>query len=167
MANNVVFQDFSWDVKAELNETSIAWLEEVTSEIESHAKRNCSTGESYSSQLKAAYKHSVDAENGIGEIYNDLEQAFWEEFGTGSYADTKKNGGKKGREGWWVWKDNYKGDGGPILTEQEAKAKAAASDGTVHATNGKKPNYTLEKAYLAKKKWGEQRLEEKLAERMK
>lgn len=166
MANNVVFQDFSWDVKAELNETTIAWLHTWASEIESHAKRNCSTEESYSPQLRASYAHTVDETKGEAQIGTPLEQGFWEEFGTGAYADTSKNGGKKGREGWWVWKENYKGNGGPILTEQEAKAKAAASDGTVHATNGKKPNYTLEKAFIANKEKAKADLEEQLGVRL-
>lgn len=149
MANKVVFQDYSIDVKTELDDTTIAWLYTWAAEIESHAKRNCSRGESYSSQLRGSYSYDVDDKKGEAKIGSPLEQAFWEEFGTGSHADTQKNGGKKGREGWWVYKDGYKGKGGKKLTEKEAKAIEADSDGTVHATNGKKPHYTVEKAFKA------------------
>ena len=72
MALNVEFQDFSMEVKAELNETTIAWLHTWAEEIESHAKRNCSTGEDYSSQLRGSYKHGVNETKGIAEIYSEL-----------------------------------------------------------------------------------------------
>lgn len=166
MANKVEFQDFSMEVKAELNDATIAWLYEWASEIEAHAKRNCSRGESYSNQLRGAYNHSVNEAKGEAKIGNTMEQAFWEEFGTGEHADTTKNGGKKGRQGWWVYKDGYTGKGGAVLTEAEAKAIAASSDGSVHATNGRKPNYTLEKAYTANREKAKKDLERILGERL-
>lgn len=166
MALNMEFQDFSLEVKAALDDTTIAWLYTWAAEIEAHAKRNCSTGEDYSTQLRAAYSNNVNETKGEAKIGNTMEQAFWEEFGTGEHADTSKNGGKKGRQGWWVYKDGYTGKGGPVLTEAEAKAKAAASDGSVHATNGREPNYTLEKAYLANKEKAKRDLENKLGENL-
>ena len=157
----VVFKDFSFEVKAALNEKSIAWLYETANEITSQAKRNCSTGEEYSEQLKGSYSNSVNEAKGEAQIGSPLEQAFWEEFGTGSYADMSKNGGKPGRQGWWVYKDGYKGKGGKILTERQAKAMAAG-DPTVHATNGREPNYTLEKAFKTVKPKAIAQLEKKL-----
>lgn len=143
----VEFQDFSFEVKAALNDKTIAWLRDTANEITSQAQRNCSTGESYSAQLKGSYSNNVNESKGEAQIGSPLEQAFWEEFGTGSHADTSKNGGRPGRKGWWVYKDGYTGKGGRILTERQAKAMAAASDGSVHATNGREPNYTLETAF--------------------
>ena len=160
----VQFQDFSLKVKAAINETSIAWLEEVAKEVTSHAQKHCSLGESYSDDLRKSYTNKVYGAQGKAEVYSTLEQAFWEEFGTGEHADTKKNGGKQGRKGWWVYKDDYQGKGGAILSEAEAKAIAASSDGSVHATNGREPHYTLEKAYLARKAWAVRRLKEKMGE---
>lgn len=142
----VEFQDFSFEVKAALNDKTIAWLHETAEEIASQAKRNCSTGEEYSSQLRGSYRAEVNEGAGEARIGSPLEQAYWEEFGTGSYADTSKNGGKPGRKGWWVYKDGYTGKGGKILTESKAKA-IAAGDPTVHATNGRRPSYTLENAF--------------------
>lgn len=142
----VKFQDFSFEVKTAINDTTIAWLYETANEITSQAARNCSTGESYSSQLRGSYANLVNESKGEAQIGSPMEEAFWEEFGTGEYADTSKNGGRKGRQGWWVYKDGYKGKGGKVLTERQAKAMAAG-DPTVHATNGREPNYTLERAF--------------------
>lgn len=140
----VKFEDYSLEVKAEINDTTIAWLHEWASEIESHAKRNCQMDDN--GQLRGSYSNIVDEREGTGTVGTPLESGFWEEFGTGEHADTAKNGGKPGRKGWWVYKDGYRGKGGKVLTEDEAKAMAAA-DPTVHATNGREPSYTLENAF--------------------
>lgn len=119
---DVTFQDFALDVEAKLDETAIAWLHTWASEIESHAKRNCSRGESYSNQLRGSYRNVVDEKNGEATIGTPMEQGYWEEFGTGSYADTTKNGGREGRKGWWIYKEGYVGNGGKTYTEKQAKA---------------------------------------------
>lgn len=157
----VEFQDFSFEVKAALNDISIGWLYETANEITSQAKRNCSTGEEYSNQLRGSYSNNVDESKGQATIGSPLEQAFWEEFGTGAYADTSKNGGRPGRKGWWVYSDVVKGNGGKVRTEAQAKA-IAASDPTLHATNGREPNYTLEKAFTTVKPKAIAHLEEQL-----
>jgi hypothetical protein len=158
----VEFQDFSFEVKAEINDTTIAWLKEWANEIASHAKDNCTTTDD-NGQLRRSYRAAVDEDNGEAKIGSDLESAYWEEFGTGEHADTHKNGGIEGRKGWWVYKDDYKGNGGDVLTEAEAKA-IAAGDPTLHATNGREPNYTLEKAFNANRNRAEADLEKRLKE---
>jgi len=157
----VKFQDFSFEVKAAINDTTIAWLHEWANEITSHAKRNCTMDDN--GQLRGSYTNLVDESKGKATIGTPLESGFWEEFGTGEYADTNKNGGKEGRKGWWVYKDGYKGKGGKVLTEAEAKA-IAAEDPTVHATNGREPNYTLEKAFTVNRPKAEENLKTKLKE---
>ena len=159
----VKFEDRSIQVKAALNDVTIAWLHEWANEITSHAQRNCTTGESYSSQLRGSYSNRVDEKQGKATIGSPLEQAYWEEFGTGEHADTSKNGGKQGRKGWWVYSDKVKGNGGKTRTEAQAKA-IAASDPTLHATNGREPNYTLEKAFTANRAKAIADLERKLKE---
>ena len=47
-----------------------------------------------------------DDEEGEAKIGSGRESAFWEEFGTGEYADTNRNGGRQGRRGWWVYVKN-------------------------------------------------------------
>lgn len=157
----VKFEDFSFEVKTAINDTSIAWLHEWANEITSHAKRNCQMDDN--GQLRGSYANIVDEASGKSQIGSPLESAFWEEFGTGEYADTAKNGGKPGRKGWWVYKDGYRGNGGDVLTEAEAKA-IAAGDPTVHATNGRRPSYTLEKAFTINRPKAEDDLKKKLKE---
>lgn len=141
----VEFKDNSIVVKADLNNTTIAWLRDWANEIASHARDNCALDGDAGIQLRGSYRAEVDAGAGEAQIGTSLESGYWEEFGTGSYA---VNG--DGRKGWWVYKDGYQGNGGEQLTEEEAKA-IAASDPTIHATNGRPPHYTLETAFTVNK----------------
>lgn len=157
----VKYEDFSLKVKAAINDTTIAWLHEWASEINSHAARHCQMDDN--GQLRGSYAHVVDENKGRAAIGTPLESGFWEEFGTGEHADTSKNGGKPGRKGWWVYSDEVKGNGGKTRTEAQAKA-IAASDPKLHATNGREPNYTLEKAFTANRAKAEADLASKLKE---
>ena len=160
MAENVVFQDFSFEVKAKLNDTSKKWMLETGNEIASHAQRNCKTDyEEGGKQLKGTYKcqpGNTDAEVVVG---SPLEAAYWEEFGTGSHADTAKNGGKPGREGWWVYTPGNAGPPGyksnTYYDEMEAMMMAAYIQQELgkkaYISDGRDPNYTLEKAFKAVK----------------
>ena len=141
----VQFIDNSIEVKAELNQNTIGWLHTWANEIASTAKRECSLDGDEGVQLRKSYRAEVDEDAGEAQVGSDQESSYWEEYGTGEHAAHGD-----GRKGWWVYKDGYKGNGGKVLTEQEAKA-AAAGDPTVHATNGRPPNYTLEKAFTKNK----------------
>ena len=153
MAGSVTLIDNSIEVKTALNDTSIAWLYTWSNEIASQARRNCSMDGNVGVQLRGSYRSEVDASDGEAQIGSDMEAAYWEEFGTGSHADTAKNGGREGRKDWWV----YVKDQPPRETESthyktEAEAQAVAdsmrSEGfDAYATNGRDPNYTLEKAF--------------------
>ncbi len=157
MANGVTFKDFSFDVNAKLDTTSIAWLHTWASEIASQAQRNCQMDDDTGKQLKGSYSSIVNEGKGEAQIGSPLEAAYWEEFGTGTYADTSKNGGREGRKDWWV----YVKDQGPRAKESthynskaEAEAVAAsmrAQGFDAYATNGREPNYTLEKAFTKTK----------------
>lgn len=141
----VQFIDNSIEVKAELNEKTIGWLHTWANEIAATAKRECAMDGDEGVQLRKSYRAEVDEGAGEAQVGTHLESGYWEENGTGEHA---VNG--DGRKGWWVYKDGYKGNGGKVLTEQEAKA-AAAGDPTLHATNGRPPNYTLEKSFIKNK----------------
>lgn len=174
MANNVVFQDFHLEVEAELNETTIGWLEETGNEIASLAKRNCKMEDDPDKQLKGSYKSDLDEASGKVHIGTPLEAGFWEEFGTGEYADTTKNGGKPGRQGWWVYTPDDSGPEGykshTYYDEMEAMMMAAwiqaKYNKKAYISNGRRPAYTLENAYLATKNGALDALERKLKERM-
>ena len=141
----VELKDYSFEVKAELDETAIEWLHTWANEIASHAKDNVQLDGDEGVQLRKSYRADVDEAKGQAQIGTPLESGYWEEFGTGEYAVHGD-----GRKGWWVWKEGYEGNGGAMLTEEEAKA-IAASDPTIHATNGRPPAHTLENAFVVNK----------------
>lgn len=75
----VRFEDFSLQVKAAINDTTIAWLHEWANEINSHAARHCKMDDN--GQLRGSYAHIVDEDKGKAIIGTPLESGFWEEFG--------------------------------------------------------------------------------------
>lgn len=165
----VQFQNFSVQVIQGMEDIVSKWLEETANEIESQAKRNCQMTSEDNGRLKGSYSNFVDEDKMEAYIGTPLESGYWEEFGTGEYADTAKNGGKEGRAGWWVYvKDGPAGDGGESYnTEKQAMAVAASMrrDGLdAYHTNGRQPNYTLEKAFKRVENPATQRLEDMLKE---
>ena len=167
----VKLEDYSLKVKAAINDTTIAWLHEWAGEITSHAIRNCSTDQDYSNDLRQSYKNVIDEAQGKATIGSPMEQAFWEEFGTGEHADTGKNGGKPGRPGWWVYiagGSGYKGDTNHYATRKDAERAAAFLRNVkkldAMVTNGRDPNYTLENAFKANRNKAEADLERRLKE---
>ena len=173
MAGNVEFKDFSMEVLVELDETTIAFLYEAAAEVTSQAQRTCVMEDDAGKRLKGSYANVVDESKGTATVGTPLEEGYWEEFGTGEHADTGKNGGKLGRQGWWVY---VKGQGprAKVSTEYRSKEEAEAvaesmiADGLdAYATNGRDPHYTLEKSFQSKSGWAEDRLADMLKERMK
>lgn len=141
----VEFKDYSIEVKAALNDITKGWLHTWANEIASKARDNTQMDGEQGVQLRRSYRADVDEGAGSAKIGTPLESGYWEEYGTGEYAVHGD-----GRRGWWVYKDGYQGNGGKVLTEDEAKA-IAASDPSLHASNGRKPSYTLEKAFTETK----------------
>jgi len=93
----VKFTDNSAAVKGALNDAVIAYLYEASGELEAQVKRNTKVG---SGQLKNSWTYKVDESKGESTIGSPLENAIWEEFGTGEYA---LHG--DGRKGGWFYKD--------------------------------------------------------------
>ena len=126
MAANFEFKDFTVEVKGAIADLSIPALEEVCGELEAQVKRNTAVD---SGQTKGAWTHrvtgSMTAGEFRGEVGNPMENAIWEELGTGEYA---LNG--DGRKGGWAYKDE---------------------EGNWHFTHGKHPRRPLHKAYTTLK----------------
>ena len=118
----VKFEDNSIRVKAELNAKTLAWLYEAAGELEAQTRRNTRVD---TGQLKNSWNYTVDESTGEATIGSPLENAIWEEFGTGQYA---LHG--DGRKTAWTYKDR---------------------EGNWHKTTGKKPNRTLEKSFTSLK----------------
>lgn len=171
MANRVEFQDFSPEIKAALKNIGEKWLEEWSQEIVSHAKRHCSMPDDAGVQLRRSYRADVDADEGEATMGSDLESAYWEEYGTGEYADTSKNGGIDGRIPYWVYvrnspnRDLRSRELKPHYTKLEAEAIAASmrAEGIdAYATSGRPAQYTLEKAFAANRQSAIDDIESKL-----
>ena len=131
----VEFKDNSLKVKAALNEKTIAWLHEAAGEIESQSKRNTRVD---NGQLKNSWANTVDESNGTATVGSPLENAVWEEFGTGEYA---LHG--DGRKTAWTYKDRK---------------------GKWHRTSGKRPSRALNNAFASSKGKLKSRLEKMLKE---
>lgn len=95
---SVEFEDNSIKVIAAIDEASLNFLEEVGALIESQAKRNTRVD---TSQTKNKWSYVVDESQLIVTVGNPLQNAIWEEFGTGEYA---KMTGHQGRETPWRYK---------------------------------------------------------------
>ena len=119
---DVEFHDFSIEVMNVMDDKINAVLEECAGELESAAKRNTRVD---TSQTKNNWRHYVDDAKHEATIGNPLENAIWEEFGTGEHA-LKGNG----RKGGWYYVDE-KGEG--------------------HFTHGKKPSRAFYHAFTSLK----------------
>lgn len=115
-SGKVQFEDFSIRCKGAINSATERALEEAAGEIEAEAKRGTRVD---TGQTKNAWAHRVDG--GTATIGNPLENAIWEEFGTGEYAT------KGGRKGGWVYQSE--------------------KDGKWYRTKGKKPTHALQNAF--------------------
>lgn len=106
------------EVKNVLENAAIAFLNEAAGEVQSAAQRNSrvKTG-----QTRGSYEYQVDESGLEAEVGSGLENAIWEEFGTGEYA---LHG--DGRKGGWAYQDEK---------------------GEFHRTRGKAPNRPLYNAF--------------------
>lgn len=154
----VEFQDFSYQVKAKLTAASINALREAGFEVAAHANRNVKLDGDAGQSLRGSYRSAVDEAAGEVQIGTSKEEGYWEEFGTGAYADTSKNGGKQGRKDWWVYNEGEPYDG-PESTHYPTQADAQSAATYIRgrygknaiASNGRPPAYTLENAFTQTK----------------
>ena len=134
---NVEFEDFSANVEDLMSELLGNALEEIGAEISSQAARNTrvSSGET---KRKWDYFVTQNNEKASVTIGNPLENAIWEEFGTGEYA---LNGdGRKG--GWYIFADSA-----PELAKYNMKVVYGKDGKKFYYTKGKPPSRALYKAW--------------------
>lgn len=127
------FEDHSFEVKAAMNNAIAAFLYEAAGELEAQVKRNTAVD---TGQLKSSWTYHVDKAGQTATVGSRLENAIWEEFGTGEYA---LNG--NGRKTPWSYKDRF---------------------GQWHTTTGKAPRRAFWKAFEAIKPKLQKALESKL-----
>lgn len=92
---SVKFTDNSMQCKNLIDNAVYKFLEESSGYVESEVKRNTRVD---TGQLKASWTHFIDDEEGSAYIGSPLENAIWEEYGTGIQAE---NG--DGRKTGWVY----------------------------------------------------------------
>ena len=124
--SKVQFIDHTEEVQGVIAELAYQVLEEVAGELESQVKRNTAVD---TGQTKNSWSHRVTGSMMAGEyratVGSPMENAIWEEFGTGEYA---LNG--DGRKGGWSYKD---------------------AKGDWHHTYGKHPRRPFHRAYTSLK----------------
>ena len=133
----VKFTNNNAKVKGALNDAVVAYLYEAGGELEAQVKRNSRVG---SGQLKNSWTYKVDESKGVCTVGSPLENAIWEEFGTGEFA---LHG--DGRKGGWFYKDE---------------------EGKWHHTYGKEPHRAFQNAFNSLKNVLIRRAEEVLKGRM-
>lgn len=143
----VEFKDNSVEVKKKIGSIGETFLHEACGEIVSQTARNSkvSTGET-----KGSYRYHIDTQNLIGYIGSNLENAVWEEYGTGEYAVGKN--GRKG--GWWIKVGSGKGEIAPATAAKygwEKVRRDKSGNITFVFTRGKKAQRPFYKAYAALK----------------
>ena len=114
---SVQFIDNTIEVIGAIKDAALVFLEEAAGELESQAMRNTRVD---TGQTKGAWSHKIEESALQAIVGNPLENAIWEEFGTGEYA---VNG--NGRKTPWRYQDVR---------------------GNWHTTKGKRPSRAFEKA---------------------
>ena len=118
------FEDNRVRVKQALFDAGEAFLHEAAGELQARTRRNSRVD---TGQTKGSYEYKIDAgaEEQTCQIGSNLENAIWEEFGTGEYA---LHG--DGRKGGWIYQ---------------------TPKGEFYYTKGKTPNRPLHNAFTALK----------------
>jgi hypothetical protein len=137
---SVEFTNNSMTVKTAISGAVSAYLYEAGGEIQAQTIRNSRVD---TGQTKGSYQYKVQEESNKGTVYigSNLENAIWEEFGTGEYA---LNG--DGRKGSWVYKSQ--------------------KNGKFYRTKGKTPNRPMYNAFNSLREKLKKRLEEILKSRL-
>lgn len=86
----IKFEDFSDDVIKKFHECALQFLEEAGAEVESGAQDRVRVDTGWT---KRNYKHNVISGERCCYVGSNTENAIWEEFGTGKYAE--KGDGRK------------------------------------------------------------------------
>lgn len=136
---SVEFTDNSMRVKQALQSGVTAFLREAGGELQAQIIRNSRTD---TGNTKGSYQYKVEEESDGGTVYvgSDMQNAIWEEFGTGEYA-LQGNG----RKGGWVYRD---------------------AKGKFHFTRGKTPNRPMFNAFNSCKEKLKKRLGDVLKSKM-
>lgn len=147
----MAFEDNRAAVKRCLSQALKQYLWDAGSELQAKTVKNSRTD---FGQTKGSYQTAVDETEGACYVGSELENAIWEEFGTGDYA---LQGGRK--TPWYVPVEGYEGTKRPTF-QGKVVVVYGKNGKAYYKTNGKKPNRPLQKAFDASKETLMQRLGE-------
>lgn len=120
---SVKFTDNHIKVISSINGAIINALEEASGELEAQVKRNTKVK---TGKTKGSWQHKVNKVDNEAYVGSNYENAIWEEFGTGIYAEN----GNGRKDVPWVYQ---------------------SADGKWHRTKGKKPRKALTNAFTRMK----------------
>lgn len=100
-AGEVIFKDFTGEINTQIESIIVNWLEEASAELSSQAATRTRRG---TGETAGAWTNLVDKTGMVAYVGNPLENAIWEEYGTGEYAFNDD-----GRKGGWTYYDEAKG----------------------------------------------------------
>lgn len=135
---NVRFEDFSMQVKGAMDDAVMQYLHGASGELVS---QTASSSPVDTGELKNSWNYTLDEGNQESKVGSPIENAIWNEFGTGEYA-LEGNG----RKGGWKYEDDH---------------------GDWHFTKGKAPQRTFNKAFNSLKPKLIKRAEEVLKGKLK
>lgn len=96
---DVKIEDFRIEVKKAIKGKAVEFLHEAGGELVSQTARNSRVD---TGQTKGSYEYKVDEDNLVCTVGSPLQNAIWEEFGTGEKA---LHG--DGRKGGWFYVDRH------------------------------------------------------------
>ena len=134
----IEYQNNTFKVKEILKDKAIQFLNEAGGEVEAQVKRNSRVD---MGQTKGSWKYVVDESNMKVTIGSPLENALWEEFGTGEYALE----GKGRNTPWFIPVDDYDGTKVPTFNGEVVIVYGKGGK-AFYKTDGKKPNRALQRA---------------------
>jgi hypothetical protein len=140
---SVEFENNILKVKVALDKTVEKFLVEAGTVIKSQAIKNTSSDTSHT---KNVWDYVVDTSENMVTIGNPLENAIWEEYGTGEYALE----GRGKQIAWYVPVELCTGKKKPSFNG-EVVVVYGKNKKAYYKTNGKKPKRMLHNAFHTKK----------------
>jgi hypothetical protein len=127
------------NIKGKVNSAALEWLKEAAGELESETKRNTTAD---TGQLKNSWVYQVNRGKGEAYVGSPLENAVWNEYGTGEHA-AEGNGRKTP---WYVPVEAVTGTKKPSFQGQVVVVHGKNGK-AYYKTDGKDPQMTLHNAW--------------------
>lgn len=127
------------EISDAIKQIALNWLEETSGELEAQTKRATTSD---TGQTKNSWTHKVDANAMEAVTGSDLENAIWEEYGTGEYA--AEGDGRKGA--WYVPVESVTGTKKPTFNG-EVIVVYGRGGRAYYKTNGKHPKKPLHNSW--------------------